>query len=111
MSINAKARTISPGLCKNGEERLEAGPTEEALFVFLRLLLGRSKAFQALQKLFFGHPLDGHLGIVRIDGGSGGTDQRNCIGFRLVHFDEFLQRMDQFLAQILRRNGGIGNFA
>ena len=51
------------------------------------------------------------FGIVRIDGGSGGTDQRNCIGFRLVHFDEFLQRMDQFLAQILRRNGGIGNFA
>ena len=81
-----------PGpLGKTSAERRKVAPKATTLLVFLGLLLGRSKAFQALQKLFFRHALNGDLGVIRIDRGPGGADQRHRIGFRFVHFDEFLQ--------------------
>jgi len=47
---------------------------------------------------------------MRSTAGTGRADQGHRIGFRLVHLDEFLQRMDQFLAQILGRNRRVRDF-
>ena len=41
------------------------------LLVFLGLLFRRRQAFKALQKLLFGHTLDGNFRIVGIDAGAG----------------------------------------
>src|SRR5262249_49410641 len=50
----------------------------------LGLLLGRRQAFEALEQLFLGHPVGGHLGVDGIDAGAGGADQRHSLGLRLV---------------------------
>src|ERR1700692_3472101 len=81
-------------------------PAETALLVVLDdiglgLALGRSQALQALELLFLGHPVGGHLGIVGIDAGAGRADKRNRLGLRLVDFDVFLQRMDQLFLEVL----------
>src|SRR5439155_17886687 len=60
----------------------EAGTTSkpEASLFFLGLFLGRGKAFQSLEQLFFGHPVDGDLGVVGIHRAAGRTDQRRRLG-------------------------------
>src|SRR6478609_5837562 len=80
------------------------------LLVLFRLLFRRRQALEALQKFLFGHALDGHLGVVGIDAGSGRADQRHGIGLGLVDLDELLQGMHEFFLQILRRNRGFGDF-
>ncbi len=60
------------------------------LFVVFGLLVRRRKSFQTLEELFFRHPLHGDLGVVRIDAGAGGADQRDCIRLGFIDFDEFL---------------------
>jgi len=50
------------------------------------------------------------LSVVRIDAGTGRADQRHGIGLWLVDLDEFLQGMNQFLAEVFRGNSGIGEF-
>jgi len=80
-------------------------------FVLFGLLLRRSQAFEPLQQLFLGHPLHCDLGVVGIDAGAGRADQRHGIGFGLIDLHELLQGVHQLLAQILRRNRGIGDFA
>ena len=59
------------------------------------------------QKLFLRHAVEGDLRIllrsIRLD--------RGRRRLRLVHLDVFLQRVDQILVQILRRNGLVGDFA
>src|SRR5258708_18809920 len=102
-SIKAKARTKVRAFCKFGgisRPRPRLRPRSASLVLF-GLLLRRCQALEAFQKLLLGHALDGDLGIVGIDAGTGRADQGHRIGFRLVHLDEFLQRMDQFLAQRL----------
>src|SRR6266566_4302876 len=99
-SIKAKARKNVRALVNgSGLEPLGA-PMERSLVLFGLLFRGR-QAFEALQKLLLGHALDGNLGIISIDAGAGRSDQRHGIGLRLVNFDEFLQRMNQFFTQIL----------
>src|SRR5271168_2528346 len=80
------------------------------LLVFFRLFFGRGESLETLQQLFLGHALDGDLGVVGIDARSGRTNQRDRIGLRLVHLDEFLQGMNEFFAQILGRNRRISDF-
>ncbi len=97
------------GNARSGQERrpeMAAG-----LFFFFRLLFWGGQALETLQQLFLGHALDRDLGIVGIHAGAGRSDQRNGIGFRLVDFHEFLQRMHQFFPQILGRNRLLGNLA
>ena len=72
------------------------GAKNRSLLVLFGLLFRRRQTLEALQKLLLGHALDRDLGIVGIDAGARRTDQRHRIGLRLVHFDEFLQRMNQF---------------
>jgi hypothetical protein len=59
--------------------------------VRLGLVLGRGQAFEALEKLLFGHAVRGHVGIVGIDPGPWRADERNRLGFGLVDFHIFLQ--------------------
>jgi hypothetical protein len=81
------------------------------LLVFFGLLFRRRQALEALQQFFFGHALDGDLGVVGIDAGTGLANQRNRIRLRLVHLNEFLQGMNEFFTQILGGNRRIGDFA
>ena len=80
------------------------GPESLRSFVLFGLFLGRRQALQALEEFFLGHALDGDLGVVGIDACAGRADQRHGIGLWLVDLDEFLQEMNQFLAQVLRGN-------
>ena len=52
-----------------------------------------------------------HERIRALLAGTSRADQGNRVGFRFVHFDEFLQGMNQLLPQILRGNRGVGNLA
>jgi len=79
--------------------------------VGFRLLLGRSKALEALQKLFFAQMLDGDFGVVGIDRSAGASDQRHVLGLRLVNLDIFLQRMNQVFLQVLRGDRLFSDFA
>src|SRR6476469_8843475 len=80
------------------------------LLVLFGLFFRRRQAFQALEEFFLGHALDRDLGVVGIDAGAGRADQRHGIGLWLVDLDEFLQGVNQLLAQVFRGNSGIGDF-
>ena len=69
------------------------------------LVAGRSTLVIELKSRF-----GGDLGVVGIDAGAGRADQRHGIGLWLVDLDEFLQGMNQFLAEVFRGNSGIGDF-
>src|SRR5262249_45161232 len=101
-------RTASRQRCPR--ERGEIRPPKASLFL-LGLFLGRGEAFQSLEKLFFSHPFDGHLGIVGIHRAAGRGDQRGRLGLGFVHLDIFLQRMNQLLLEVIGRDCLLGNFA
>src|SRR6476660_5903621 len=46
-----------------------------------------------------------------IDGTTGGTDQRSGLGFRLVDLHIFLQGMDEFLLEVVGRDGRLRDIA
>src|SRR3954465_6230054 len=98
----AKARTTVRAFDKITRSRRLR---RDDLLVFLGLFFRRREAFEALQELLFGHALNGNFGIVRIDAGASGTDQRHRVGLGLVDFDELLERVHQLLAEVLRRDG------
>ncbi len=54
---------------------------------------------------------DRDLGVVGIDRAARSADQRHRGGLRLVDLDIFLQRVNQFLAQVVRRDGHVGDLA
>src|SRR6516162_9203698 len=73
-------------------------PDELALFflfagIWLGLAFRRGKALEPFEEFLFGHAVRGHVGIVGIDP------------------DIFLQRMDEFLSQVFRRNRLFGDLA
>ena len=89
--IKAKARTNVRAFGKlEGVEMPRDCNLDDSLVLF-GLLFRRRQALEALQKLFLGHALYGDLGVIGIDAGARRPDQGHGIGFRLVHFDEFLQ--------------------
>jgi hypothetical protein len=63
--------------------------------VRLGLALRGSETLESLEEFFLAHPVGGHLGVVRVDAGTGGADQRNSLRLGLVDFYIFLQGMNQ----------------
>lgn len=80
------------------------------------VLFRRDKAFNASQQFFFRHTVESHHIFLASLSNAFGNFFR-CIGnlgrsgFRLIHFNMLLQRMDQVFLQIIRREGLIGNLA
>ena len=68
--------------------------------------LGRREALDAAQQLVFGDGVEGvAIGVgIRVE-------QRRGVLFGLVDFDVFLQRVDEVLAKVFRRNGAIADLA
>src|SRR5262249_30164331 len=91
-------------------------PAALALFflfagIRLGLVFGGGEALEPVGEFLFGHAVRGYVGIVGIDPGPGRADERNRLGFGFVNLDIFLQRMDEFLSQVLRRNRRFGDLA
>src|ERR1700685_245374 len=74
-------------------------------------VFGRGETLQALEQLFLGHTVGGDVGVVGVDAGSGRAYQGHRLGLRFVDFDVFLQRVDEFLLEVLGRNRLIGDLA
>src|SRR6516164_226406 len=72
--------------------------------IWLGLVFRRGKALEPFEEFLFGHAVGGHVGIVGIAHGTRRADQRIHLGLGFVDLDIFLQRMDEFLSQVFRRN-------
>src|SRR6476620_8546463 len=98
-----------PSVDWTGGDSREA-PNVDGLLVLFGLFFRGRQALEALQQFLLGHALDSDFGIVGIDAGARRSDQRDGIGLGLVDFDEFLQRVNQFFAQILGGNRRVRDF-
>ena len=80
------------------DEKAKARHWRECLPLFLfiarvrfGLAFGRSKAFEAIEELLFGHPVGGDVGIVGVHPGTRCANERNRLRLGLVDFYIFLQ--------------------
>ncbi len=72
---------------------------------------GGRQAFQTFEQFFLAHAVGGDIGVVGIHARAGRADERNTLGLGFVDLDVFLQRMNEFLLEVLGRNRRFGNLA
>lgn len=103
--LDYQARTDTPGETASGDR--QADYQNLLCFVFD---LGRGhETFETAQQVFLGHPVELRLAVEIA--ANRRRQGRRRLGFRFVDFDVTLQRVDEILGEIFRRERRFGDFA